>query len=155
MGLRETSQKSPKQIARLIFRISRISAPLQELTFRPGFPESVRFSDIWNSGKISRRRVEIQQEFRNCCEEIPDRNSSTAVTTTRQACQRHGGGYISHLCVPFSLFLWPDLSLFVFAFSLFIVGDILSPNHTCVCIPSFVFFVSAQNCCKRITIFVI
>ncbi len=83
-----------------IFKISGIPAPLKELTFSQFFPESVRFSDRWNSGRISSRRVEIQQEFRNCCEGIPDRNSSTAVKTTRQACQRHGGGYIYiYMCV--------------------------------------------------------
>ena len=53
------------------FRISGISAPLKELTFSQFFHESVRFSDRWNSGRISSRRVEIQQEFRNGCEGIP------------------------------------------------------------------------------------
>ena len=67
---------------------------LEELTFSELLPESVRFSDRWNSGRISSRRVEIQQEFEKCCEGIAARNSSAAVKTTRQACQRHGGGYM-------------------------------------------------------------
>ena len=59
-----------------MFRIPGIPASLKELTFSQCFPDSVRFSDRFsrNSGGISIRRAEIQQEFRNYCEDIPDRH---------------------------------------------------------------------------------
>ena len=49
-----------------IFKISKILAPLKGLTFIEFFIESVTSSDRCsrNSGKISSRRVEIQQEVR-------------------------------------------------------------------------------------------
>ena len=76
----------------LHFQDSGISAPLKELTFSQLFqefrkdvqPEGGDPAGIPDSGRISSRRVEIQQEFRNSCEGIPDRNSRTAVNTTRQ-----------------------------------------------------------------------
>ena len=71
----------------LHFQDSGISAPLKELTFSQLFqefrkdvqPEGGDPAGIPDSGRISSRRVEIQKESG-----IPDRNSGTAVKTTRQ-----------------------------------------------------------------------